>query len=290
MKRKLLAWMLTLAMLLGLLPAAALPAAAADLTIRSAADWDSFVSNVASGTSYSGQTVVLAADLTVTTMAGDSSHRFSGTFYGGGHTLTLNYTAAADGCAPFLYLDGATIKGLRVAGSISTGYKFAAGVAAHCYGDCKIQNCISSVTVTSSVSGDGTHAGFVAVEDSGTLNITNCLFDGSITGGSTTNCGGFVGWRNGTLCFTDCLMAGSMSLSSPSGSATFSRNGATLDNCYYRTAYGDVQGTQSSAEGSALLDLLGSGWALSGSAVVPDMGADNLMLAAIDGVANYSAD
>ena len=165
---------------------------AQDLTINSADDWNTFATNVNSGTSYSGQTVTLAADITVSTMAGTSDHKFSGTLYGGGHTLTFSATATADNCAPFGYIDGATIKCLNVDGTISTGYKYAAGIAAHSYGNCTIQNCWSSIAVTTSISGDGTHAGFVAVHESGTLTLTNCLFDGSIAGSSTTNCGGLV--------------------------------------------------------------------------------------------------
>ncbi len=253
----------------------------ADITISTPAEWETFATAVSNGTTYSGQTVTLANDITVSTMAGSSQENsFKGTFYGGGHTLTFNATATADNCAPFGYIDGATITCLNVAGTINTGYKYAAGIAAHSYGNCTIQNCHSSIDVTSSINGDGTHAGFVAVEESGcTLTITNCLFDGSITGSNTTNCGGFVGWRNGTLTFNNCLQNGTLSIKEESGSATYNRNGwSTLNNCYYKTAYGDVQGTQTSATGSDLQALLGSGWELSGSEVVPIMDSKNLSL------------
>lgn len=56
--------------------------------------------------------------------------------------------------------------------------------------DCIIQSCQSSITINSSKSGDGTHGGFVALEDNGSLTFTNCLMDGSITGSNTQNCGG----------------------------------------------------------------------------------------------------
>ena len=263
--------------------------AKAQVTINSTADWNTFASNVSSGTTYSGQTVTLTADITVTTMAGSSqTNSFKGTFYGGGHTLTFNATATANDCAPFGYINGATIKCLKVAGTISTSNKYAAGIAAHSYGDCIIQNCQSSVTVNSTISGDGTHAGFVAVHESGTLSITNCLFDGSISGSNTTNCGGFVGWRNGTLTFTNCLQNGTLSIKEESGSATYNRNGSsTLNNCYYKTAYGDVQGTQTSATGSDLQTLLGSSWQVSGGSVVPIMDSNNLVTAIVSGINSY---
>ena len=43
---------------------------AQDLTISSTADWNTFANNVNNGTSYSGQTVKLNADISVTTMVG----------------------------------------------------------------------------------------------------------------------------------------------------------------------------------------------------------------------------
>lgn len=115
-------------------------------------------------------------------MDGTNAHKFSGTFDGCGHTLTFSATATSDNCAPFAYIDGATFKRLTVAGTISTGYKYAAGIVAHSYGDCTILSCRSSIAIASSISGDGTHAGFVAVQEGGTLTITNCLFDGNSAG------------------------------------------------------------------------------------------------------------
>ena len=54
--------------------------------------------------------------------------------------------------------------------------------------------------------------------------------------------------------------------------SSFNRNGSggnTYDYCYYVTAYGDVQGTQTSATGDALQALFGVGWEVSGNDVVP---------------------
>ncbi len=88
---------------------------------------------------------------------------FKGTFDGGGNTLTFNYTATGNNAAPFAYITGATIKNLRVAGTINTGYKFAAGIAAQTDGTTNITNCQVSVTINSSKSGDGTHGGLVSL-------------------------------------------------------------------------------------------------------------------------------
>ena len=201
--------------------------------IASTADWNTLASNVANGNTYSNTYFKLTADITVTTMV---TATFSGTFDGGGHTLTFNYTATGNNAAPFAYITGATIKNLRVAGTINTGYKFAAGIAAQTDGTTNITNCQSSVTINSSRSGDGTHGGLVADSYTGTLNITNCLFDGKLLGTTTTSCGGIVGWHNSNskLNISNSLFAPAEVTVQVQGGAIFARNGATsLTKCYY---------------------------------------------------------
>ena len=157
----------------------------AQVIISSTSDWDTFATNVNSGTTYSGQTIVLTADITITTGAGSSStNSFKGTFEGGGHTLTLNLTHSSGGdawIAPFKFINGATIKHLRTAGTITTDGKMAGGIVGDSWGTSTIQSCRSSVTISSSISGDGTHGGLVGRVNDGTLTINDCLFDGSIT-------------------------------------------------------------------------------------------------------------
>ena len=257
--------------------------------ITSATDWTTFVNAVNSGTTYENKIVKLTADISgITTMAGTSDNRFKGTFMGDGHTLTVNYTATANDCAPFLYIEGATIYTLKVTGTITTGYQFAAGIAAHSYGNCTIHSCWSNVAIISSVDGDGTHAGFVAVQEDGSLRITNCLFDGSITGSNTIKCGGMVGWRKTTLVYTNCFQNGTLNLKETSGSATFNRNGgSSFSNSYYKTAYGDVQGKQTDATGSTLQAQLGPSWEVSGDKVIPIMNLNHLGTATISGVKEY---
>ena len=261
--------------------------------ISSAADWTTFATAVTGGTTYENKIVKLTTDIgtaqdPITTMAGTSANRFKGTFMGDGHTLTVNYTATANDCAPFLYIEGATIYTLKVTGTITTGYQCAAGIAAHSYGDCTIHSCWSNVAITSTVNGDGTHAGFVAVQEDGSLRITSSLFDGSITGSNTIKCGGMVGWRKTTLVFTNCFQNGTLNLKETNGSATFNRNGgSTFSNSYYKTAYGDVQGKQTDATGSPLQTQLGPSWEVSGDKVVPIMNLNHLGTATISGVKEY---
>ncbi|MBO4811279.1 MAG: hypothetical protein J5552_06905 [Prevotella sp.] len=259
----------------------------ADLVINNKTDWDNFVGAVnGHGNTFENKVVRLAADIDgVTSMVGTSlsSYKFKGTFDGNGHTLTLNLQANGDYCAPFRYVDGATIKNLHTAGTVNAGtYKFGSGLVGESRGTVTIQNCRSSVTINSSVDGDGTHGGFVGVENSGSVTLTNCLFDGTISGSATTSCGGFMGWHatqnNNTypVTFENCLMAGTLDISIDENSATFTRNGdvgTTIINCYYTTALtnnGVNQGDPVvNMNNDELANALGSGWQVSAGGVMP---------------------
>ena len=206
------------------------------ILIANANDWNTLATNVASGTNYSGKYFKLTADITVTTMVGSYSgtKTFNGTFDGGGHTLTFNYTATAKETAPFAYLKNATIQNLRVAGTINTGYKFAAGLCVYSSGSTNIEACQISVTINSTLSNDGTYGGLVSDHLDGTLNINNCLFDGQLLGTGTFGCGGFVGWDKTTTNITNSLFAPTaVSVQGPTFSRTQNSNTLSLTNCYY---------------------------------------------------------
>ena len=206
------------------------------ILIANANDWNTLATNVASGTNYSGKYFKLTADITVTTMVGSYSgtKTFNGTFDGGGHTLTFNYTATAEDTAPFAYLTNATIQNLRVAGTINTGYKFAAGLCVYSSGSTNIEACQISVTINSTLSNDGTYGGLVSDHLDGTLNINNCLFDGQLLGTGTFGCGGFVGWDKTTTNITNSLFAPTaVSVQGPTFSRTKNSNTLSLTNCYY---------------------------------------------------------
>ena len=203
---------------------------------------------------FSGKTFKLDADIEVTRMAGTSGHDFKGTFNGAGHKLTVDYSATENYTAPFRYVeDGAKIKNLHVDGTITTDYKYATGLVGSQFGEVSISNCRSSVTINSSKSGDGTHAGFVAVKgnsDTAQLTIDGCVFDGKIvsTGTNvTTLCSGFVGYKgsSGSLTITNSLYAPKADANAVTDGATFARNwNGTPSNSYYTQTLGSAQGTK----------------------------------------------
>ena len=220
-------------------------------TITKTEGWNLLVGNVAAGKSYSGKYFQLGADnISISTMVGTSACHFSGHFNGNGNTLAVNMTSAGEYTAPFRYVGGATITGLHTTGTVTTAHKYATGLVGRHNGDITISNCRSSVAIVSSVSGDGTHGGFVAT-GSGTATIEGCLFDGVIcttASGRTNSCGGFVGWNSGTVNISNSLYApasvpeGKYAIGTD-GCATFARNGVnSIANSYYTESLGDAQG------------------------------------------------
>ena len=92
------------------------------ITISSESDWNTFASNVSGGNDYSGKFVKLTQSISVTQKVGVVSvytpeKAFSGTFDGGGKTITATITDNSNqGTALFCYINGATIKNLNLAG------------------------------------------------------------------------------------------------------------------------------------------------------------------------------
>ena len=156
-----------------------------------------------------------------------------------------------------------TIEHCTVSGTITTSNKYAGGIIGHVSNTpLNITDCRSSVTIISSVDGDGTHGGIAASmanSSSIALNISGCVFDGKLlTTNGTTDCGGFVGWRSrgSSLNISNSLYAPATIaddeievLPDDDGnnpSATFARNWTmpANSNNYYTRTLGTLQGKQ----------------------------------------------
>ena len=213
--------------------------------IASKADWIEF-SNIV----YDGQNAVdakMTADVDLggdIKTIGDGVHKYSGTFDGQGHTLTLNWDAGtAHWKSPFYSVDGCTINKLRVKGSIKSDGKGHAGLIQNAYGTVAISGCTSDVDITCGYSTDAcSAAGMIQwVGGEAKVTFTDCLVKGSINAKEAGRKGmaGFVYNQNGTCTFNNCLYLGTNNATA--GSNTFTYN-ATLNNCYYLNACGDAQG------------------------------------------------
>lgn len=208
------------------------------VTINSKATWEKFCAYVNDG----GNKVIakMTADVTdaVTTMAGTSAHPYQGIFDGQGHMLSLNLNSTAEGAAPFSYIDGATVKGLRTTGTITTSQKFAGGIVGLVNNNLStVTDCQSDVNINSTINGDGTHGGIVGLGNA-PVYIENCAFYGNISGSATNNCAGILGWAGAAgNTIKNCLFTGKLIVKDTRGenSDPIARNNGNVEisNTYY---------------------------------------------------------
>lgn len=214
--------------------------------IKSLVDWSEFSSHIGS---YYNQSIILKTDLDVGSSFID--YRFEGIFDGNGHTIKITLSANHDYAALFKIVNTGTIKNLRVQGTVSSSYKCAGGIVGQMASG-TIQNCISSVTINSSVNGDGSHGGILGMAYSGTNIIKDCIFNGKLLGSSTTNCGGLVGtgWDSNSICdISNCFFDPKEVTMSISGSATISRCAGSIYKTYYKSSFGATNNQGTSASG-----------------------------------------
>ena len=226
--------------------------ASGDYLISSIYDWNTFANAVSTGATFSGKTVKLANDLSGVTMkAGSDTKPFCGTFDGQEHTLTVNITSLGS-AAPFAKVDGATIQKLIVTGSVTTSMTDGADHTAGLIGKAAGTVTVNDVRVSATVTGLTYYGGFIGHGGNSTINMTGCVFDGTLTenaDGSTQHAGGLIGWGdNMTITMSDCLFAGTSTIGTGgSGKRNFHPvgyhcigNGASvtlgLTNVYYTVA------------------------------------------------------
>lgn len=255
MKKRILAWVLALVMIVGLLPTITL---AADLSgsgteddpylITSADDLAAFRDLVNETAKKSTSTlcakltknIVLSGDWTPIATATNTYSdyvAYGGTFDGAGHTISgLHIDNAKTYQALFGYVKGGTIKKLTVEGSVTTSTTssaYAAGIVA--YGNAAtMENCTNKVNVT------GTQKGYVAgiaANVSGATKITSCTNTGKITAAGEY-VGGIIGTGSGSPSVIGCINNGTIESTGKPGSYNYnvggiagSLGGATMERC-----------------------------------------------------------
>ena len=189
--------------------------AGTEYTIHTATGWGYFCDMLEAGETFSGKTVELANDITVTRMAGLEGHEFQGTFDGNKKTLTVSISSSDGNAAPFREIMGATIRNLKVSGTVS-GHKHSAGLVSYARGaDSSVENTIENCLVATDVStivdtdGDCYLGGIVGHGFKCKLTIRGCAFTGSLTSPHNYT-GGLQGWSDGnTLVLENDLFAAS---------------------------------------------------------------------------------
>ena len=194
-------------------------------TIHNNLGWEVFCDALQDNDTYNrftGKTVVLGADITVTRMAGSSGHEFCGTFDGDGHTLTVQYGTAnapieqQQFVAPFVETARNTspvFRNLTIDGNIYVNYTSnvepgVGGLIGHLFGDVTVEHCTSNVVINSNKDRVG---GFVGLCEYA-VTFTDCKSSASVSS-SIGNISGFVGWSRAstfTIAFEGCLFNGKL--------------------------------------------------------------------------------
>ena len=190
--------------------------------------------------------ITLTGDITLTeewTPIGNFENRYTGTFDGGGHTITgLTVTTSDQYAGLFGYIgSGGTVKDVtleEVKIESNNDMSAVGGVAGRSYG--ALENC----SVSGSVSGSDIAGGVVGYQSGGFL--TGCSSSATVNAGGVA--GGVAGLTDSGATLTACYATGDVTLES-SGTGSYFAGGvvgintvSTLKACY---AWGSVTGSGS---------------------------------------------
>ena len=230
--------------------------------IKSSADWQEFAIKVSMGNSYQGTFFKMTNDIDANGInAGTSTFAFNGTFDGGNHTLTYNrgennaqgVQAVDDYCAPFVLLNGATIRHLRVTGTIYSKHMHAAGIASLITGanpttidDCHVSSHLFGTNNLRNDASFGGLVGEVLSTCSASPVIKNCSFTGSF-GGWVTSSSGMVAFTSKQgITFEHCIFDPKVVPSVEGTPATYVRMApgvvSSFKECYFTQTMGTSQG------------------------------------------------
>ena len=267
MKKRLLALLLVLTLLVGLMPAAlaadtvdvaALPeyTAGADTStgaaykISTEESLRAFAAAVKAddgkGTyNLSGVSFYLANDIALTgtwTPVGNAAlypgDFFAGTFDGCGHTISgLN----VQGQGLFAAINQATIRNLNVSGTVSSTVNYVGGIVGKVQAG-TIENCSFSGSVSSSKS-KAYVGGIAGGLYSANVTISGCANTADVTGGYA---GGILGFWKKAATIQNCYNTGSITGSDKAGGIVGQLSSGTIENCY---SIGDIGGKASQKGG-----------------------------------------
>ena len=192
--------------------------AGTEYTIYTAKGWDYFCDMLADNDKgyFTGKTVKLGANIAVSRMAGGSYHDFTGTFDGGGNTLTFEYSATEAYAAPFRYVEGpsatvhASIQNLNVKSTVSgTNCRHLSGLIGLSGSNVDVSNCNVEVHITSYKGTDDNdmYPSGLMSQCTGPVTISGC----TVTGEIATNgkyAAGILGIVQGSATIakiTDCV-------------------------------------------------------------------------------------
>ena len=198
----------------------------------------------------------LASDITLTsdwTPIGDKDNGYTGTFDGGGHTISGLQVSGGEYIGLFASVSsGGVVKNLHLAGVTISGSYNAGGVAGQSEGT--ILGCTVSGSVTAS--GPSASAGGIVGLNNGA--VIGCMVSGEMKGSKGSggdhdngNAGGIVGYNNRGAITGCCFAGGSVTADVNAGGVAGLENndfgGSSITDCYWRT---DIEGSPSAGVGS----------------------------------------
>ena len=253
MKKRFLALLLVLTLLVGLMPVAL----AADTLsgsgteddpylLATAADLKAF-RDMANAEASSKLCATLTADIDLggedwkpfegPTLGG----AYAGTFDGANHTikgLSVNSTSSK-GVGLFGTVCGATIKNLKVEGNVSASNSFfVGGIVGRTQTSATIDSCSFAGTVTSTKKSSSSNAtaGIVGKVNKGPVTITNCANTATVNGNGNIAAGilGYGGSNKVTIenCYNTGAISGQWYASGICGSSTIKEQTSSIRNCY----------------------------------------------------------
>ena len=202
------------------------------------------------------------------TIAEPYANVFTGTFDGGGHTVTLKITGTGANTGLFSVLGGgATVKNVITTGAIqASSYNNVGGIAGKVNSDgstITIEGCKNNADITGSKS----VGGILGYGDTNNVHILKCANTGAIVASSRQG-GGIAGNIEGTFVVEDCYNKGRISdKNSVAGILGRGANGVSVKRCYNTGITGDsgfaIIGSASNRNGKVTIEKC---YALSGSA------------------------
>ncbi len=299
---------LALAVLLGLLPGVAAAAGGAleglgteesPYLIADASDLAAFrdlVNATASSAAWAKLTedIELSGAWTPISNSNYVTEAYAGTFDGDGHTisgLSVSSTKTSQALGLFGVVNGATIRNLKVEGTVTSNGNYNGGIVGKSQGAVTVQNCSFAGQVSGNYAGGivgrinagsvnidrcanladitGTYAaGILGYGSAPGSQISNCYNTGTITG--STRAGGIAGQAHNNTAISNCYNVGPLAGTASTKGGVCAFNNQSVTNCFYLD--GDVEapgGSTPSAEGAiskiespeALLKKLGDAFA-----------------------------
>ncbi len=168
--------------------------------------------------------------------------KFSGTFDGGGHTITLNLNVTSGNAGLFAELvSGATIQNLNLTGSVTSSVRYGSvgSLAGKVTGSTVLKNCTASASV-SALSDATCYVGGLIGQATQKVTATDCTASGTVDA-QKGYAGGFVGYvsSSGSI-FTNCNALGTARVGGKAeksaqayGFANIPYSSVTFVNCTY---------------------------------------------------------